>query len=349
MDSSDLSDGAVTLQEYLELKKALAASEAKVQQLLKVNSSLSDELRRLQREVRAAALARVGASSIRAGEGPLLPEVGVLPGASGGSETSVRSQIHKLQAENLQIRQPPGPVPTPPPPSERAEPTSMGPGGSAHRRDRQAFSMYEPGSALKPFGGPPGDELTTRLQPFHSTVSCPWVSRTGGDQGLELPWALPDACCAIPQELEDDAIYSVHVPAGLYRVSRAWGKWAHVCTSVLSPSGCQLLCWLLGTEMTLAAGKLEGGWQGGKTDSSSPGFQIRKGVSASAVPFTPSSPLLSCSQEGSRHTVTFPSPVSKGHAERDVCVESDGLCGSVDVHVTYCPLPVPPEQAFPPR
>lgn len=28
-----------------------------------------------------------------------------------------------------------------------------------------------------------------------------------------------------PQELEDDAIYSVHVPAGLYRVSRAWGRW----------------------------------------------------------------------------------------------------------------------------
>lgn len=54
MDSSDLSDGAVTLQEYLELKKALATSEAKVQQLMKVNSSLSDELRRLQREVRGA-------------------------------------------------------------------------------------------------------------------------------------------------------------------------------------------------------------------------------------------------------------------------------------------------------
>lgn len=59
MDSSDLSDGAVTLQEYLELKKALATSEAKVQQLMKVNSSLSDELRRLQREVRAAALVGV--------------------------------------------------------------------------------------------------------------------------------------------------------------------------------------------------------------------------------------------------------------------------------------------------
>lgn len=62
MDSSDLSDGAVTLQEYLELKKALATSEAKVQQLMKVNSSLSDELRRLQREVGAAALVGGGGS-----------------------------------------------------------------------------------------------------------------------------------------------------------------------------------------------------------------------------------------------------------------------------------------------
>ncbi|XP_009996092.1 PREDICTED: ARF GTPase-activating protein GIT1-like, partial [Chaetura pelagica] len=40
MDSSDLSDGPITLQEYLEVKKALAASEAKVQQLMKVDNSL---------------------------------------------------------------------------------------------------------------------------------------------------------------------------------------------------------------------------------------------------------------------------------------------------------------------
>ncbi|XP_031150806.1 ARF GTPase-activating protein GIT1 isoform X3 [Sander lucioperca] len=52
MDSSDLSDGPITLQEYLEVKKALASSEAKVQQLMKVNNNLSDELRRLQKEVR---------------------------------------------------------------------------------------------------------------------------------------------------------------------------------------------------------------------------------------------------------------------------------------------------------
>ncbi|XP_067864367.1 ARF GTPase-activating protein GIT1 isoform X1 [Heptranchias perlo] len=51
MDSSDLSDGPITLQEYLEVKKALAASEAKVQQLMKVNNNLSEELRRLQMQI----------------------------------------------------------------------------------------------------------------------------------------------------------------------------------------------------------------------------------------------------------------------------------------------------------
>ncbi|XP_069471375.1 ARF GTPase-activating protein GIT1 isoform X10 [Ambystoma mexicanum] len=51
MDSSDLSDSPITLQEYLEVKKALATSDAKVQQLMKVNNNLSEELRRLQREV----------------------------------------------------------------------------------------------------------------------------------------------------------------------------------------------------------------------------------------------------------------------------------------------------------
>ncbi|NXH09708.1 GIT1 protein, partial [Bucco capensis] len=128
MDSSDLSDGPITLQEYLEVKKALAASEAKVQQLMKVNNSLSDELRRLQRE------------------------------------------IHKLQAENTQIRQQTGPTHPTPAPSERPE--HGHPPGTAptHRRDRQAFSMYEPGSALKPFGQPV-DELVTRLQPFGAGVS----------------------------------------------------------------------------------------------------------------------------------------------------------------------------------
>lgn len=58
MDSSDLSDGPITLQEYLEVKKALASSEAKVQQLMKVNNNLSEELRRLQKEVRTECVQR---------------------------------------------------------------------------------------------------------------------------------------------------------------------------------------------------------------------------------------------------------------------------------------------------
>uniref|UniRef100_A0A8C8A0X5 G protein-coupled receptor kinase interacting ArfGAP 2b n=1 Tax=Oryzias sinensis TaxID=183150 RepID=A0A8C8A0X5_9TELE len=44
-ESSDLSDGPITVQEFMEVKSALTASEAKIQQLLKVNCHLSEELR----------------------------------------------------------------------------------------------------------------------------------------------------------------------------------------------------------------------------------------------------------------------------------------------------------------
>uniref|UniRef100_A0A8C9N5F3 GIT ArfGAP 1 n=1 Tax=Serinus canaria TaxID=9135 RepID=A0A8C9N5F3_SERCA len=157
MDSSDLSDGPITLQEYLEVKKALAASEAKVQQLMKVNNSLSDELRRLQRE------------------------------------------IHKLQAENTQIRQQTGPAHPTPAPSERPE-----------------------------HGHPPG---TLRNVP-----AC----RVAVSPVLVLPCTSPGS--------------APHPSAP----RSAW-------TSPLFP------------------------------------LQIRKGPSASSVPFPPSSPLLSCPPDGARH------------------------------------------------
>ncbi|XP_072003335.1 ARF GTPase-activating protein GIT2 isoform X7 [Engystomops pustulosus] len=48
--SLDLSDGTFTVQEFLEVKNALTASEAKIQQLMKVNSNLSDELRIMQKK-----------------------------------------------------------------------------------------------------------------------------------------------------------------------------------------------------------------------------------------------------------------------------------------------------------
>ncbi|XP_072290181.1 ARF GTPase-activating protein GIT2a isoform X8 [Eucyclogobius newberryi] len=47
---SDLTDGAITLQEYMDVKKALTASEAKIQQLMKANGNLSDELRLMQKK-----------------------------------------------------------------------------------------------------------------------------------------------------------------------------------------------------------------------------------------------------------------------------------------------------------
>ncbi|XP_014808492.1 PREDICTED: ARF GTPase-activating protein GIT1, partial [Calidris pugnax] len=101
-----------------------------------------------------------------------------------------------------------------PAPSERPE-HGPPPGTAApHRRDRQAFSMYEPGSALKPFGQP-AEELLPRLLPFGAG------------------------------EVEDEALYSMHIPASVYR--------------------------------------------------------MRKGPSASSVPFPPSSPLLSCPPDGARH------------------------------------------------
>ncbi|KAJ8005959.1 hypothetical protein DPEC_G00123290 [Dallia pectoralis] len=48
---SDVSDEPVTVQEFLEVKNALSASEAKIQQLMKVNRNLSDELRLMQKKL----------------------------------------------------------------------------------------------------------------------------------------------------------------------------------------------------------------------------------------------------------------------------------------------------------
>uniref|UniRef100_A0A672PGG6 ARF GTPase-activating protein GIT2-like n=1 Tax=Sinocyclocheilus grahami TaxID=75366 RepID=A0A672PGG6_SINGR len=47
---SDLSDGPISVQEFLEVKNALSASEAKIQELMKTNSNLSEELRLMQKK-----------------------------------------------------------------------------------------------------------------------------------------------------------------------------------------------------------------------------------------------------------------------------------------------------------
>ncbi|XP_078523468.1 ARF GTPase-activating protein GIT2 isoform X2 [Lissotriton helveticus] len=48
---SDLSDGSITTQEFMDVKNALAASETKIQQLMKVNNNLSEELRIMQKKL----------------------------------------------------------------------------------------------------------------------------------------------------------------------------------------------------------------------------------------------------------------------------------------------------------
>ncbi|KAK1900229.1 ARF GTPase-activating protein GIT1, partial [Dissostichus eleginoides] len=129
MDSSDLSDGPITLQEYLEVKKALASSEAKVQQLMKVNNNLSEELRRLQKEITRM---QTDNSALRGGQ---------QAGGAAGAD-------------------PPG----------LTVPSSAAPHSHPHRRDRQAYSMYEPGAAPGPMvhGPPVLDSLAARLQPLNT-------------------------------------------------------------------------------------------------------------------------------------------------------------------------------------
>ncbi|XP_063753885.1 ARF GTPase-activating protein GIT2a isoform X3 [Eleginops maclovinus] len=50
---SDLSDGPITVHEYMEVKHALSASEAKIQHLMKANNNLSDELRLMQKKLQS--------------------------------------------------------------------------------------------------------------------------------------------------------------------------------------------------------------------------------------------------------------------------------------------------------
>ncbi|XP_072521450.1 ARF GTPase-activating protein GIT2a isoform X5 [Salminus brasiliensis] len=51
---SDQSDGPVTVQDFLEVKNALTASEAKIEQLMKANVTLTEELRLMQKKVSKA-------------------------------------------------------------------------------------------------------------------------------------------------------------------------------------------------------------------------------------------------------------------------------------------------------
>ncbi|KAM9733598.1 ARF GTPase-activating protein GIT1 isoform 3-T3 [Menidia menidia] len=171
MDSSDLSDGPITLQEYLEVKKALASSEAKVQQLMKVNNNLSEELRRLQKEITRMQTENSALRGSQQAGGAGGHGVGG-PGGGGGVHWTgggMRGGIGGGGPGVLGARaDPPG----------LSVHSSAAPLSHPHRRERQAYSMYEPGAApASTAHGPPAlDSLAARLQPLNT----PSVRKGGG-------------------------------------------------------------------------------------------------------------------------------------------------------------------------
>ncbi|XP_053726226.1 ARF GTPase-activating protein GIT2a isoform X5 [Synchiropus splendidus] len=127
---SDLSDSPITMQEYLEVKNALSASEAKIQQLMKANNNLSDELRLMQKKLQTLQ----------------------------SENTSLKRQV------TTNIYQIPSGSDFPDPSS----PSAMKRRQSA--RSSRPMSMYETGSGLKPYlpKGETGyqEEALPTLQPF---------------------------------------------------------------------------------------------------------------------------------------------------------------------------------------
>ncbi|XP_014027605.1 ARF GTPase-activating protein GIT2 isoform X6 [Salmo salar] len=134
---SDLSDGPVTVQEFLEVKHALSASEAKIKQLMKVNSNLSSELRLMQKKLHS--LQSENTSLKRQGPTTHIYQV---PISSGSEYTD--------------------------PPS--SSPSAMKRRQSARASRPMSMSIYETGSGLKPYlpkgETPYPEEGIPTLQPF---------------------------------------------------------------------------------------------------------------------------------------------------------------------------------------
>uniref|UniRef100_A0A3B5PZH6 GIT ArfGAP 2 n=1 Tax=Xiphophorus maculatus TaxID=8083 RepID=A0A3B5PZH6_XIPMA len=132
---SDISDGPVTMHEYMEVKNALSASEAKIQQLLKANDNLNDELRLMQKKLQILQ----------------------------SENTSLRRQV------TTNVYQTPSGTNYPDPSS----PSALKRRQSA--RASRPMSMYETGSGLKPYLSkgetPYPEEGLPSLQPFPPYVS----------------------------------------------------------------------------------------------------------------------------------------------------------------------------------
>ncbi|XP_030215455.1 ARF GTPase-activating protein GIT2a isoform X8 [Gadus morhua] len=117
---SDLSDGPISMQEFQEVKNALCLSEAKIQQLMRVNTNLSDELRLMQKKLQSlqsenSSLRRQGPASIYQAPADQ-PE----PSYSGPSSGPKRRQSARVSSSSSSLS------------------------------SSRPMSMYETGSALKP-------------------------------------------------------------------------------------------------------------------------------------------------------------------------------------------------------
>ncbi|KAM9547350.1 ARF GTPase-activating protein GIT2a isoform 4-T6 [Salvelinus alpinus] len=152
---SDLSDGPVTVQEFLEVKHALSASEAKIKQLMKVNSNLSGELRLMQKKLHS--LQSENTSLRRQGPTTHIYQV---PISSGSEYTD--------------------------PPS--SSPSAMKRRQSARASRPMSMSIYETGSGLKPYlpkgETPYTEEGIPTLQPFlppHASKMEKQSSMSDGD------------------------------------------------------------------------------------------------------------------------------------------------------------------------
>lgn len=153
-----------------------------------------------------------------------------------------------------------------------------------------------------------------------------------------------------PQELEDDAIYSVHVPAGLYRVSRAWGRWLGSHKQVLSPSRCQALHWMPGTGLTRHTWSQphcrEGGWRE-ETDSSPTWVSDPEGgvgLSCALHSLLPTAVMLPGRKPP--HGNAHPQGPRAGLAERCAGEATGSLWGPANMHPTCRPFPVPSRASF---
>uniref|UniRef100_H3DEM5 GIT ArfGAP 2 n=1 Tax=Tetraodon nigroviridis TaxID=99883 RepID=H3DEM5_TETNG len=158
---SDLSDGPITMQEYVDLKNALTASETKIQHLMKANNNLSDELRLMQKKLHTLQ----------------------------SENSSLRRQV------TANIYQTPSSADYPDPSS----PSALKRRQSA--RASRPMSMYETGSGLKPYLSkgetPHPEEAIPTLQPFPPhTEKGPFATTSSSLPSFPstLSWSKDDTC-----------------------------------------------------------------------------------------------------------------------------------------------------------